>query len=85
MIVYQNTNKFLWGYINMITLTLYKNCRLNNSYQEVLFLNEYNSTGMSSLENYLNSLTKVTFTINDFYYENSGELVIDNSLLIPTL
>ena len=50
-------------------ITLYKNCCLNNKYQEVF----YNT----KLETYLNSLTKLSFTLNDVYYENNMEVVFD--------
>lgn len=52
-----------------MNITLYKNCCLNNKYQEVF----YNT----KLETYLNSLNKFSLTLENTYYENNMELVID--------
>ena len=55
-------------------ITFYKNCCLNNKYQEVF----YNT----KLETYLNSLEHFSLTLDDTYYENDMELVFDYQLLI---
>lgn len=81
MIVYPNMNKFLWGYSNMVTITLYKNCKLNNSYQEVFANGSISQSGKSLIDEYLDSLVKFSFTINDYYYENNGELIIDSNII----
>lgn len=77
-------NKFLWGYSNMLNVTFYKNCRLTNTYQEVFFLKNINGETSSTLDIYLNSLTKLTITLNNVYYENNGELILPlNALSNP--
>ena len=52
-----------------MTITLYKNCCLNNKYQEVFY--------HEKLETYLNSLNKFSLNLDQSYYENNMELVID--------
>lgn len=52
-----------------MTITLYKNCCLNNKYQEVFY--------HTKLETYLNTLNKYTLNLDTSYYENDMELVID--------
>ena len=58
-------------------LTLYKNCMLNNKYQEVFYENV--------LPEYLNSLNKREVTVNNSYYETNMEFVIDYEMLISLL
>lgn len=70
-----NTKVYLWGYFSMVRLILYKNCKLNNKYQEVMFLGEFSNSNKTSLDLYLESLTSQQYEINDIYYENSGEFV----------
>lgn len=56
-----------------MNITLYKNCCLNNKYQEVF----YNT----KLETYLNTLNKMSITLDNVYYETNQEIVIDYQLL----
>lgn len=56
-----------------MNITLYKNCCLNNKYQEVFY--------HSKLETYLNSLNKFSIELPNTYYETNQELVIDYQLL----
>ena len=64
----------------MLKITLYKNCKLNDNYQNVLSTGKLNSNG-SSLDNYLNSLIKYTFEVDCVYQERNGTLVFDYNIL----
>lgn len=60
----------------MLKITLYKNCILNETYQNVISTGIYNNN--SILERYLSTLT--SFVINDIeyaYQENKGTLIFD--------
>ena len=61
----------------MLQIRLYKNCILNESYQNVFSLGTRTGQMKNVLERYLESLQSIEFDINNAYYENSGELVID--------
>ena len=63
----------------MLHLTLYKNCILNNNYQEVLSLGIREGQTKNVLERYLEGLQKYNVDLNNVYYENSGEIVIEFS------
>ena len=68
----------------MLTITLYSNCRLNNSYKNVFAGGKMvNGQPKTFLELYLNSLAKFSFQCDSVYYENSGEIVIDQFLFTP--
>ena len=68
----------------MLKITLYQGYRFNNSYQNVFGGNYYESGNtISTLEKYLNSLTKFNFTLNNVYYESNGEFVVDMFLFTP--
>ena len=64
---------YLWGYINMLRITLYENCILNNTYRNVI--STALKSDMSVLDRYLSSLTKKTFDVDNVYQENSGRFV----------
>lgn len=55
-------------------ITFYKNCCLNDKYQEVFY--------HTKLETYLNNLEHFSLTLDDVYYENDMEIVFDYQLLI---
>lgn len=61
----------------MLEIRLYKNCRFNNKYQEVMTLDALDSAPTSVFEYYLNSLEFYNFTSELTYYENSGELIFE--------
>ena len=64
-------------------ITLYKNCCINNNYQEVFALSPkvLNDSSTSPFLLYLNSLTKITIDIDKTFVENSGMLIFDYTLL----
>lgn len=64
-------------------ITLYKNCCINNNYQEVFALSPkvLNDSSTSPFLLYLNSLTKISITVDKTYVENSGMLIFDYTLL----
>lgn len=66
-------------------ITLYKNCILNNKYQNVLSTKTITGQTTSILDTYLNSLTKLELTLNNIYYENDMEIVIDYDLITREL
>ena len=65
----------------MLKITLYKDCILNEKYEEVFSLGKKLIDGeldeYSVLERYLLSLTKRVIEIPFTYYENSGQLVFE--------
>ena len=65
----------------MLKITLYKNCVLNEKYQEVFSLGIKTGTEKTVLENYLDTLTKKEIICDNVYYENEGELVFDNEII----
>ena len=80
MIVCLNLNHYLWGYSNMmLKITLYKNCVLNETYQNVFSIAKRNNKTI--LELYLERLTKYVIECENVYYENSGEIVFDYELI----
>ena len=58
-----------------LKITLYKNCILNETYQNVFSLAERNNKTI--LELYLEKLNKISFELENVYYENNGEFVFD--------
>lgn len=62
-----------------MTITLYKNCILNDKYQNV-FSNGSLPGDFTALDGYLYTLSSFSFTNNSIYYENEGELVFDLTL-----
>lgn len=66
----------------MLKITLYQNCILNENYFEVFSKGKKTGETYSVLDTYLNSLSNIILTVNDAYYENTGELVIDYDLFI---
>lgn len=59
-------------------ITLYKDCKLNNKYQNVLALCNFGSTnGTRLIEKYLSTLTKTTLAIDCTYQDGIGTLVFD--------
>lgn len=80
-----NLSQFSWGYINMLRITLYQNCKLNNNYQEVFSLGKETGQSENVLERYLtnlNTLYQKLIEIPYTYYENTNELVFDYDLLV---
>lgn len=68
----------------MLRITLYKNCILNETYQNVIS-NGKDITNVSILEQYLSTLS--SYSINDLdevYYKNTGVLNLDLELLNET-
>ena len=65
-----------------LSITLYKNCILNETYQNVFSLAKRNNKTILDL--YLETLQKFTFDIYDAYYENNGEFVVDLSIFNGT-
>lgn len=65
-----------------LSITLYKNCILNETYQNVFSLAKRNNKTILDL--YLEGLNKFTFAIFDVYYENNGEFVVDLSIFNGT-
>lgn len=67
----------------MLIITLYKNCILNETYQNVFSVSpEHTGVEGTVLENYLNSLSHITFDHIDYVYqENSGIIIIDYTLI----
>ena len=62
----------------MLTITFYANCRLNNSYLNVLSGRKSDSQGVYKvLDLYLDTFSKFTITSDAISYENKGELIID--------
>lgn len=60
-----------------MNLTLYKNCILNNKYQNVFATTPNDETSKSVLEKYLDNLEKTTIDLPNAYYERNMEIVID--------
>lgn len=58
-----------------ISVTLYSNCILNDKYQNVFSTGIYD--GASILNKYLNSLSHLGFTLENTYYENEQDLVLE--------
>lgn len=58
-------------------ITLYKNCKLGNNYSEVYDTIKTNSSGITPLENYLNSLSKFVLNLDMVYETNSGKIVLE--------
>ena len=58
-----------------IVLRLYKNCVLNETYQEVFSKGKINNK--SILDKYLETLSSYELEIDNAYYENSGEFVFE--------
>ena len=56
----------------MIKLTLYKGAQIDETYKEVFSMGKFSDTHKSSLEHYLDTLQKVSYTLNTVYQENSG-------------
>ena len=80
MIVCLNLNLYLWGYSSMmLKITLYKNCVLNETYQNVFSIAKRNNKTI--LELYLERLSKYVIECENVYYENSGEIVFDYELI----
>ena len=64
----------------MLRLTLYKNCILNETYQNVISTALYN--GQSVLERYLATLSSYVIPdIDETYYKNNGDLTFDLELI----
>ena len=62
----------------MLDITLYKGCRFNASYINVMAGSIYeNGNPVSFLSKYLSSLGSYSFQLDTAYYENAGEIVID--------
>ena len=61
----------------MLRLTLYKRCRITNSYNTVFAYQSLAQTGQSTLEKYLALLTSKSFDIDDVYQEDSGKFVFE--------
>ena len=61
----------------IMTITLYKNCRLSNKYDEVFNTN-------SGLETYLSSLTGnlQVYSGEEIYFTNNGSISIDNTGMV---
>ena len=64
----------------MLRLIFYKNCILNNKYQNVISP-RFIQPNISFLTEYLNGLNKITIDLNDVYYENNGEIIFEDNLL----
>lgn len=65
----------------MLRITLYKNCILNNKYQEVISPYTENGHNKNILEEYLDTLPKLLLEdIDEVYYKNNDKLNIDLEL-----
>lgn len=64
----------------MLKITLYKNCILNENYQQVFSLGKRTGQTISVLEEYLNTLVKQVIELDSVYQENSGTIVIEQEL-----
>lgn len=61
----------------MLHLTLYKDCILNDNYQNVFSLGIRRGQTKNVLERYLETLESYHFELNNVYYENNGEFVLE--------
>lgn len=68
----------------MLKIILYKNCILNETYQNVFSVGQHESqSNETTLQKYLDTLVKSQeIIVNDAYYENNDELVFDYFILI---
>lgn len=57
-------------------IILYKNCKLSNEYREVYYM----KTGNDALQKYLNTLTSISFNLQDVYIKEQGILNIPMSM-----
>lgn len=64
----------------MLKITFYKGCKINNRYEEVFSQGIKTGSLINIFEEYLSNLTKETVEIQNVYYENRGELVLDRIL-----
>ena len=68
----------------MLKITLYKNCILNETYQNVFSVGKFGLQNRSPLDKYLSTLSSLEIIIDDVYYKNSGTLVFDYLLVNNT-
>lgn len=63
----------------MLKLTLYKNCILNETYQNIFSLGLEIRAGVrkSTLDFYLDELSNKVIILDNVYYENSGKFILD--------
>ena len=61
----------------MLRLTLYKSCKITNSYNTVFAYQSLAQSGQSTLEKYLELLTKKVFDIDDVYQEDKGQFIFE--------
>ena len=61
----------------MLRLTLYKRCKITNSYNTVFAYQRNALIGNSTLEKYLALLTSKVFDIDDVYQEDKGEFIFE--------
>lgn len=65
----------------MLKLTLYKNVILNETYQNVFSLGVSEIGGKTILEKYLDNRPKAIIQLDNVYYENTGQLVLDYDIV----
>lgn len=65
----------------MLKLTLYKDVILNETYQNVFSLGITEVGGKSILEKYLDNKSKAIIQLDNVYYENTGQIVLDYDLV----
>jgi len=76
---------YLWGCSNMLKITLYQDCILNENYQQVFSLGTQTGQTKNVLERYLDTLISKTLEIDYVYQENFGTLIFDIQLLVVSL
>ena len=65
----------------MLRITLYKNCILNEKYNEVISLGKETGQTKSILEKYLETLNNETIEIPYVFFENDGQFVFERNII----